>query len=774
MSAGALDPSFNSVGITSSGLFGGNGTLNGGLIQKDGKIVAYGVEGVTGPPQYYNEFGVARFNLDGSLDRSFGVRGQSVFSFGVKDSSLGATAGALQADGKIIVAGAGPLSDFSGEEVYVARLLSNGAIDSGFGVKGLARIAINGFQIDMAASTSVAIAPDGRILIGGNFDTSSGFAIRLTAAGAVDSSFASKGQIFLNQTESVDTLQVQSDGNILAQNVLLDSSGHVKKMLSIPGQGAYVRESNGTFIFPGSGEVDAYNADGSVDQHFGNHGVAQTPSPVSDFTLNDRVMIAPNGDLLAVNEQIDFSAGASRLAVARLTPSGTLDTSFGFSGISQTPSFYGLAGVNGAVMQPDGRLVVFGDDGSDVNHLDNAALQLPILARFTTTGRLDDSFGFAGTVETPNGISGVVDAIAVQSNGKIIVAGSEASPDPSREPTDAAIACYNPDGTLDTGFGVNGRAIIHIGNNANFSALAIEANGDIVVGGYGQVASQTEFALARYLPDGKPDLSFGNQGLALTGFGSPYAQECNSVAVQSNGDIVAAGETTNSFGDPMKMAVARYLPTGKLDTTFGVGGEALLTPGGKASGANCVVVDPSGRIVLGGSIGGNLGLARLTRAGTLDTSFGTQGSATRAILDYQGHASASTIKAMALDHTGNIVVDAIATDGFGITHLVRFLPTGRLDTSFDAIVPSNMLGVTAMALQSDGRIVIGGFDGDPILTRFTVAGKPDPLLSSDQLTHYHIAVRGTPQGPPITALAIQPDGKILAAGGSYLFRVSSS
>jgi uncharacterized delta-60 repeat protein len=134
------------------------------------------------------------------------------------------------------------------------------------------------------------------------------------------------------------------------------------------------------------------------------------------------------------------------------------------------------------------------------------------------------------------------------------------------------------------------------------------------------------FAVVRLQYNGYRNRSFGADGVELTGFGNSSGQRCNAVALQANGDVLAAGSTLDVHGNVQMMAVARYLPSGALNPSFGIAGQATFKPGGQTSGANSLILQPDGRIVLAGSIGLNLGLVRLHHNGTLDAAFGSGGS----------------------------------------------------------------------------------------------------------------------------------------------------
>ncbi len=724
---------------------------------------------------------MARFTPGGVLDRNFGVGGQVSLRFGSDLIPTVISAVALQADGKIVAVGDGPsMNAADGASFYIARFLSNGTPDGTFGKGGLVITGINGAFGSVA--TSVAIQPDGRIVVGGSTNVIQpnstqvvGAVVRLNPSGSLDRSFGTGGEVEIDQALSVDSLYIRKSGEILAQNVRLFANGNIDPSFTIKGlrSGSYTLQPDGKIIAVNIGNPGVYrlNADGSVDTRFGKNGVVANLFQVSE------ALAAPNGDIFAI-------APGGGFEVERLTSSGAIDTTYGIDGFSQMPSFYGEAEGDSAVVQADGRIIVLGADHFDVTKNPNYSNQtsVPILARFTVNGLLDNSFGYHGTVESPNGISGTINAMVLENNGKILVAGSEESTLPGVVPTDAALACYNPDGTLDATFGVNGVALLRIGNDANYTSLALSPDGTIVAGGYGQSNGVTVFAVVRYLPDGKADHSFGAGSEVLTTLGDRFGQQGHALLVQANGDIVLGGNTLDAAGNPSQMAVVRYLPGGVLDPSFGVAGQAVLSLGSAAASANGMAIDRNGRIILGGSIGGTFGLVRINRLGILDRTFGVNGVTTASFTDNTGQPLQARINAIALDQAGNILVggvDVIPPDGdIGnintFFHLLRYLPNGKLDPTFPdgGVLDPNIIAGYSIALEPDGKIVTGGFDGEAAIARFTATGAVDPTLADDELTH--VSSPYGPFAPPVTALAIQPDGKILAASGTDIYRVLGS
>jgi serralysin len=158
------------------------------------------------------------------------------------------------------------------------------------------------------------------------------------------------------------------------------------------------------------------------------------------------------------------------------------------------------------------------------------------LVRYDSNGSLDGGFGTNGMVTTNMSMLGTndraTDLVVVQDDGKVLVVGSS-------EGT-CALARYNSDGSLDTGFGAGGRVV---GSASSFvpSAIALQADGRIIVAGSYQGGAGAAFAVARYSSDGSLDTSFGADGLVTTGFSSGSSDHGNSVAIDGSGRIVVAG-----------------------------------------------------------------------------------------------------------------------------------------------------------------------------------------------------------------------------------------
>ncbi len=259
---------------------------------------------------------------------------------------------------------------------------------------------------------------------------------------------------------------------------------------------------------------------------------------------------------------------------------GDLDQSFGAGGKVITPIGPSTDQANAMAIDSQGRIVVAGQAFNGTTALTDFAL-----ARYEENGSLDAGFGSGGTVITGFGTktddSGR--GVAIDSQGRIVVVGlTFDGADFATE--NFAIARYTPDGTLDTSFNGTGKVTQPIGTRAdNAGAVAIDAQDRIVVAGVSDTGSNSnpnnDFALARFNPNGSLDTSFNGSGKVITSFGTG-SDAASAVAIDAQGRIVVAGKASN--GTENDFALARYNPNGTLDTTFNATGKAVtaFTPGG--------------------------------------------------------------------------------------------------------------------------------------------------------------------------------------------------
>ena len=263
---------------------------------------------------------------------------------------------------------------------------------------------------------------------------------------------------------------------------------------------------------------------------------------------------------------------------------------------------------------------------------------------------MDAGFGTGGKVITPIGSShDRVYSAAVQSDGKIVVAGVTYNGSNS----DIALVRYAASGALDAGFGTGGKVVTTIGSHASGRSVAVQSDGKIVVAGFSDLGGGNSFTLVRYTASGVLDAGFGTGGKVTTNVGLNNIGE--SVAVQSDGKIIVAGYCYTSSND-YDFALLRYTTSGALDSGFGTSGKVTTAISGRFDYARSVAVQTDGKIVVAGRSGdGNssddFALVRYTTSGALDADFGTGGKVTTSIGsgDDWGYS-------VAMQSDGNIVV----------------------------------------------------------------------------------------------------------------------
>lgn len=328
-----------------------------------------------------------------------------------------------------------------------------------------------------------------------------------------------------------------------------------------------------------------------------------------------------------------------------------------------------------------------------------------------------------------------------------------------------AHSLYSVDGSLDLSFGNSGVVTTHIsGSVINvITKVLLQPDTKIVAVGAASIGGTAIFALARYHEDGSLDTSFGSGGIVTTDFGG--ADTANAGLVQPNGKIVAAGQTDASGND--NFALARYNPDGSLDPSFGTNGLVTTNFGGTAADvAFAVLLQPDGKIIAVGrsDVGGtnDFALARYNTNGSLDISFGTNGLVTT------NFGGADAAAAAILQPDGKIIAvgqsDAGGTLDFA---LARYNTNGSLDISFgtNGLVRTNFGGVDvalAVALQPDGKIIAAGIsDTDFALARYNTNGSLDTSFGTNGLVITNVG--GTDAA---TSVVLQSDGKIIAGGRS--------
>lgn len=334
------------------------------------------------------------------------------------------------------------------------------------------------------------------------------------------------------------------------------------------------------------------NPDASIDESY--TGLGQGASGYFDsfteFAIATDIVVTPDGHNI-IGGRVTDTLGLSSFAFESRDITGHATPGFGsFGSVILKWKFPSPAGVEALALQPDGKIVAVGYETEAGNsHF--------AIARLNANGSLDNSFSFDGLATASLGISDFAQDVLVQPDGKILVAGSASS----GQGHAFAFIRFNSSGTLDNTFGNGGKAIFSFPSSteAFLTSIKVQPDGKIVAGGFRYGGNEDDFALIRLNPNGSLDASFGNGGYVITSFPNQIAgtfEAISSIAMQNNGRILAVGESSNAA------AIARYLPSGALDASFGVNGLVLTQyPNSVATTATDCLIQPDGKLLIVGT-----------------------------------------------------------------------------------------------------------------------------------------------------------------------------
>jgi uncharacterized delta-60 repeat protein len=685
---------------------------------------------------FFLTFGHITTAAPGDLDLTFSSDGMLKDFIAGGASDLGRDV-AVQVDGKIVIVGtcSNPLNfDFC-----IARFGPNGDLDTSFDDDGIVTTSITTED----EAWAVALLPDGKIVVAGSSRSTSNWdfaVVRYNPDGSIDTSFDGDGKVLTPVGNSEDfayAIAVQPDGKILVAGARYQAASLQRRF-----------------------SIVRYNADGSLDNSFGENGRVAT-FVGSGIGQVQALALEPQGKIVAAgfantNRNDDY-------CLVRYNADGSLDGSFGMKGIVLTditdaPSIDRVWAITAGT---EGKITAAGEAAPPGGTPDFA------LVRYNSDGSLDNSFETDGKVVTQVGAAGDIARSVAMANGGKIVAGGQC------ELGSAKAFCmvrYDPDGSLDATFDGDGKVITTVTpGGAELYKVMVQADGKILVGGLAfNTAHGADLAVARYDQIGTLDVSFHYDGktYADIGFGP---QELLGLALQQDGKIVGVGSKGSDF------VLARYNPNGSHDLSFNGKGKAIVSFAGTDLGSD-VAIQPDGKIVaVGSSSDGtrfSFAVTRLNANGTPDLTFGDNG---KVIIPLgQDDAFASGI---ALQANGKIVIAGKITAGSDHDFaVVRLHGNGSLDESFNGngvVITSFGTGIdtgTAVAIQADEKIVVAGMcrtgsNSDFGLVRYNADGSLDQTFDGDGKVITPVA---TGTGADFaTSVVLQTDGKIVAAGGSF-------
>jgi uncharacterized delta-60 repeat protein len=597
---------FGFEGITLTGIPNVSLNFSSSLaVEPNGDLIVAGL--TINPQTFANGLGMARYMPDGSLDLTFGQNGIVTTFFSSPSTAFAGVA--VVRGGDIVVAATTPDPVTGNSDFGVAKYLggikghdpssdnkppppasgSAGGLNPAFGTGGVVTSTL-GF-----IATGLATQADGKIVDVGTDGTGIQL-VRFNTDGSPDQSFGSGGAVttLIGGADYYESVVVRPDGKIDVAAVEYDFNTGLSNILLVQ-----------------------YNPDGSLDQSFGSGGSVLTSLPDGQsFTVGGAFIqvgltIGPHGRIIVVGGAFG-GTGTGGLVVAEYDRDGNLIPNFGSGGLVITPSFSDASG--NSFSNPSGNAVTVDGRGRIVvaGAATNSSTGFPaaLLARYNADGTLDQRFGFQGAVTSvfegppnndyvPAGTS--ANAVAIRPDGRIVVSGNAQSPPRGDSPgISYAVEQYKPDGSPDQDFGSHAIALFSNSfgffSTFNATSMVLQPNGDVIVAGttngpFAVGTADTHFAMIRLTPDGSFDTSFGSGGLVTQTFPNASPDWAMLVALEPNGDIVAAGTALNP-NTFYEFGLAEYLGGSNRR------GRAIDVP----SGRRCVRPDRHERLLSNGRV----------------------------------------------------------------------------------------------------------------------------------------------------------------------------
>ena len=801
---GELDPTFGQGGITTASLYSqGSSEINSIAIQDDGKILAAGYTTIN---ETFFRFSIVRYNTDGTMDNTFGTNG--IVNTNIGDIAF-ANSIALQNDEKIIVAGTALLN---GENKFaVVRYNTNGALDNSFGDNG---IVLTPIGTSGATLTSTKVQQDGKILAAGHYYNGSNedfVLIRYNTDGSLDNNFGTNGIVATQVGASYDyaySMAIQNDGKIILAGsgfqtnddyalVRYNSDGIIDNSFGINGKvftqvgtstdvaKSVLLQDDGKIIAAGYSynganydfSIARYDTNGFLDESFGTIGRTITNIGITnDYAYS--AAIKSDGKIVLAG--YSYNKNDYDIAIVQYKSDGIIDSSFGTNGIVTTPVGSANDYAYSIAIQNNGNILAAGYSEASMIFNSTGKFTAPnkpsagiehnsTLVSYNPDGTLDESFANSGIALSQVGESYTsLSSAAIQSSGKILVAGSFTSPN------SLGIARFNSDGTIDNTFLDNGSKSYSpmTSSFSTYTSIKIQNDNKIVLGGYVYFSGQkSSFVISRADSNGNPDPNFGNNGYTITSMDSSVAIQ--SLAIQNDDKIVAIG---NSFSEgEVHFVLARYNTDGNLDNTFGING-IVITPsltGYKHDYSTSILIQNNSKIIVAGNASNSnenkFALVRYKIDGSVDSSFGNNGIVLTPFENPNVY-----LNSAALQSDGKIIAAGYIQKSNQFDFVViKYKADGDVDSTFGIngkIIygsPNLYAEGESVLIQNDGNIIIAGRLVNDIsntqnimLMRLTINGGVDQNFGIGGIINTNI---GSSYASTSSVL-MQSDGKIVVAG----------
>lgn len=620
---------------------------------------------------YYKLF---RLNSNGILDSSL----NRTDSFGSNDNPVALS---IQSDNKIVVTGY--YYNGSNPTAFIARYSTNGMADTTFNSNGR-----RSFSITNATAirvTDMLVQPNGRILLAGKHYAGGDalFMVRLNTNGSYDTTFSGDG--FQSTAVNVafnrpGKIALQSDGKIIQMDTYFDTTSSYEDMLLVR--------------YLSTGELDTTFNGSSWGVVLPFNNLNDTAACIS--IVNDQLIISGNTELSV----LDYNMAFAKFNLIPLS----FDTTFGTTGRKQlNVPFPTYEQIIKSVVQSDNKVVVL--TRMFVNNLYFSAIE-----RFNENGSPDSSFGSNGKIGLGFYFT-EFDAMAVDNANNIIISGYTSL-------DSGLILRITPAGALDTTFGNNGITYLPEGNFdfiPLIHSIKIQSDNKIVLGGGNRIGGLVDYLLVRLNANGTLDSTFGTNGISLVGL-TDTDEMIKALEVLPNGKIVAVGFTAENYGNDYQAVILRFNSVGLLDPTFNGSGKYFTNKAVDFYMNGDIKVQNDGKILSTfESLYDNFILYRLNSNGTADTGFGSGGVVTTYVngvdQSAQIHYNSSN---QHITLIGTTMSDDIAK--FALT---RYFANGEVDYSFgnsgmvitDLGNPAQVISASA---TSDGKLVVSGLLYDDV------------------------------------------------------------
>ena len=817
---GVLDGTFDGDGRVLTGFGAGDDRAQAVAIQSDGKIVVAGFArmGTT------RDFAVARYLANGQPDTTFDGDGRA--TFGTTASEDNAMAVALTGTGRIVLGGYAHDNGSGVDRFVIARLTAGGALDTTFNTTGVVTPAIGTSQDRCHA---IAVQSDNKIVAAGYSQSGSQTAIALVrcgTTGALDNTFDGDGIVTTTLgtgSAAANAIAIQSDGKIVVAGNATGTTADIGVVRYLangaldPGFSGAGRAVVPVGTGSDFGDAVAVQADGRIVAAGSTyHGTAYDTAlvrllgePVPEIAVEKAGQELTDGDAVSFPDRalnaapgvVSFTirnAGSATLqnlavsvvgshageftatqpSVTSLAPGATTSFTVSFQPLTEGTRTAAVRIASNDASESPFDLTVRGTGLPPLQLWGNSTLPQAMVGAaydFTlsaTGGTPPYTWALPSAGSMPPGLAvsaaGLITGTPTTAGTHqftLTLTDSAANQVPVSLQLKVIPAIVG--NQLDASFGTGGKVLTPIGAAADSAhAVAVQPDGKIVVGGRADMGAYEHFVLARYQPDGQLDPSFGTGGIVTTAM-VVHNSKGRCLALQPDGRILLAGEVDGSGA--ADFGVARYLANGSPDTSFGTGGRVIVSIADSNDYPKDIFVQSDGKIVVAGAANVDFGVIRLTPAGALDTTFGTGG---KVMTDINGNDYA---EAGALQADGKIIVAGRGTGTGGVDFiLARYLTNGALDTSFGTGGKLSTAVGTAdrsdwclgLAVQPDGKFIAAGYtvtstqSDDFAAVRYLDNSALDASFGAGG-----IAITGITQfRDRAMAAAIQPDGAIILAG----------